>query len=456
MDVFQEFKKAVEGKRLIQPGDKILVGYSGGPDSAALVHLLLRLRSEFPLGIVLAHFNHRLRRTAERDERFVRKAAGRWNLPLFVKSRDVKTYARGKGINLEQAGRDLRYDFLRKTAAKTGANKIATGHTMNDQAETVLMRLLRGTGRHGLAGISAMVEGTIIRPLLDLERQSLLGYLREQGVKYRRDETNEDRRFLRNKVRLVLIPYLQRNYGAGIVRGLVRLAALLRDEDDFLDKIAREKYQRLMRRAEKAGLLDVRHLSSFPKALARRCVRQFIQELRGDLRGISYTDVEAVLGLGEGKDLPLKKDLVLHRHGDWIFLKKKAAPRLSYQYLWNGRGILPIPEIGIGFEGRRIRRADVREYRFDDDARCYCDAGRLDFPLLVRRRYNGDRYQPLGSPGRKKLKEIFRARRISVPDRDKRPVFLSGGKIVWVPGLPVAEEFKLTSQTKTVFVISRL
>jgi len=456
MDVFQAFKKAVERNRLVRPGDKILVAYSGGPDSTALVDLLLELSREWPLEISLAHFNHKLRRTAARDEHFVRTMAGRWQLRLFVKGRDVKAYARRKRLNLEEAGRELRYDFLKMTAAKIGANKIATGHTANDQAETVLMRLLRGTGRHGLGGISPIVEGTIIRPLLGVERQSLEGHLRKRGLKFCRDETNENRRLLRNKVRLGLIPYLQKNYSAGIIRNLTRLASLLQDEDDFLDQVTRDRCRRLVMGEGTAQLLDRRHLSSLPIALARRCVRQFLRELKGDLRGISYDDVDAVLGLAEGKSLHLHQDLFLHRQGDFIFLRDKTRPRRPYQYLWDGRDTLPIAELGVEFQGKRIRKTKIREYLFDDATRCYCDAKKLHFPIFIRSRRDGDRYRPLGSPGRKKLKEIFRAKGIAVENRDRLPVFLCGEKIVWVPGLPVAEEFKLTSETKTVFVLTRL
>ena len=456
MDIFQAFKQTVERSRLIRPGDTILVAYSGGPDSTALVSLLVELGREWPLAIALAHFNHKLRQTADRDERFVRAAARRWELPLFVKCRDVKAYARGKGLNLEEAGRELRYDFLKMAAAKIGADKIATGHTMNDQAETVLMRLLRGTGRHGLGGISPLVDGTIIRPLLGIERQSLAVYLRRRGLRFCRDETNQDRRFLRNKVRLGLIPYLQKNYDEGIIRRLARLAYLLQEEDDFLDQVTREKCRRLVLGTGTAQRLDRRSLSSLPIALARRCVRQFLRGLKGDLRGISYDDVDAVLGLAEGKDLHLKKGLFLRREDDYIFRRETSRPPRSFQYLWDGRNTLPMSEIGVAFRGRRILKSSIREYLFDDASRCYCDAGKLDFPLIIRSRRDGDRYRPLGSPGRKKLKEIFRAKGISVQDRDRLPVFLCREKIVWVPGLPVAEEFKLTSQTKTVFVLSRL
>ncbi len=456
MQVFQAFRESVKRGRLVRPGDKILVAYSGGPDSTALVHLLLELRREWRIEIALAHFNHRMRRTAERDERFVRRAAERWALPLFVKLQNVRAYARRGRLNLEEAGRELRYDFLKRTAAKIGANKIATGHTMNDQAETVLMRLLRGAGSHGLAGIPPMVDGEIIRPLLGIERQDLARYLRKEKQSFCRDESNQDRRFLRNRVRLGLIPYLQKNYDPAIVRSLSRLAAITQAEDDFLDKVTREKCRRFIIHKGTARLLDMRRVSSLPEALARRCVRQYLRELIGDLRGISYHDADVLLGLGDGKDFPLKKGLVLSRTGGFISVKEKTIPKLRYQYLWDGRGVLPVREIDARFRAKRIKRDKIRGYRFGDAARCYCDADKLDFPLLVRSRLDGDRYRPLGSPGRKKLKEILRAKRIPVRDRDKHPVFLSGGKIVWVLGLPVAEEFKLTGQTKTVLALSRL
>jgi len=456
MDVLQAFKRAVERNGLVCPGDRVLVAFSGGPDSTALVHLLLEIRRQVPIDIVLAHFNHRLRRTAGRDERFVRAQAKKWRLPLVVQRQDVRTFAHRRGLNLEEAGRELRYAFLRKAAARAGAAKIATGHTMNDQAETVLMRLLRGTGSHGLGGISPVVDKMIIRPLLGIERRELESYLRGKKADFCRDESNLNRRFLRNKVRLELIPYLQRNYDPGIIRGLSRLASLVQEEDEFLDGLAREKCARLISTEGTARLLDMSRLSSLPKALARRCVRRYLLELKGDLRDISYGDVDAILRLADGKDFHLHKNLILRREKNLLFLKEKAVPQLRYQYLWDGRGILPIGEIGARFQGESIQKANVSEFLFDDGVRCYCDAGKLHLPLLVRSRREGDRYRPLGSPGRKKLKEIFRAKGIPVQARDRHPVFVSEERIVWVPALPVAEEFKVTARTKTVFLFQKL
>ena len=228
---------------MIVPGDRVLAALSGGPDSVALVALLLKLREEMPLEVRLAHFNHRLRDEAGDDERFVRDLADRWVLPSTAGSADVRSYASRGKVNLEEAGRDLRYRFLRQAAAAAGATKIATGHTMTDQAETVLMRLMRGTGLAGLAGIAPVVPGPpcpIVRPLLALAGPDLRAWLDAEGLPFREDASNRDCRFLRNRIRAELLPELARRYEPQIVAHLARLAGIVREDDELLHGFVRE------------------------------------------------------------------------------------------------------------------------------------------------------------------------------------------------------------------------
>jgi len=454
--ILERIKKTIQEYKLLEKKDRILVACSGGVDSTGLLNLLLELREEWSFELFLGHFNHKLRHAADEDEQFVRRMAQKYFLPLFVGSRDVSSYALTKKLNIEEAGRELRYDFLKKTALKIGKAKIATGHTMTDQAETFLMRLMRGSGLRGLGGIFPLVEGTIIRPLIQIERPDIEAYLKEKRIEFRTDESNLDRRFLRNRIRLDLIPYISKNFEPEIVSHLGRIASIIREEDNFLEKIAQEKTKKAVSKKNNRISLEVKPLSSLPRALARRVVRDFISELRGNLRAISFEDVESVLSLREGKEFPLRKDHVLRREKDQIFLKSKISPKIRYEYRWEGQAPLEIKELKLKFEGKKIKRGKSLPHDFDDQTRAFLDLGKLKFPLMVRDRREGDRYQPLGAPGQKKLKEIMRAKGIPLSERERRPVFLSGDKIAWILGLPVSEKFKVEEGTSDIFAIKKL
>ncbi|MDH7512946.1 MAG: tRNA lysidine(34) synthetase TilS, partial [Clostridiales bacterium] len=203
-------------------------------------------------------------------------------------------------------------------------------------------------------------------------------------------------------------------------------------------------------------LLDTRVLFSLPPGLARRIARIFLSRVKGDLRRISFGDIESVRSLAEGKEIHLPGRLTLRREKDKILLKSPRRPRIHYEYIWDGKKNLTIRELNLQFSGAKMTGWNKSDLRFDNGRRAYLDAAKFRYPLLVRSRREGDRYQPLSAPGRKKLKEIMRARGIPADERDRRPVFLSGDSIVWVLGLPVADPFKVTSRTKEVLVIEKI
>jgi tRNA(Ile)-lysidine synthase len=456
-DLLRTYRATILKYRMVVPGDRVLVACSGGPDSVALVALLLKLRDEMPLEIRLAHFNHRLREGAGEDERFVRSLAGRWVLPLVVGSRRVKTYAAKKKLNIEEAGRELRYGFLRRAAAESGATKIATGHTMTDQAETVLMRLMRGSGLSGLAGIAPVLAAEpcpVVRPLVGIARPDLQGWLAAEGIPFREDPSNLDRRFLRNRIRTELLPELERRYEPRVVAHLARLAEIVREEDELLGAFVRELADEFILRKGEDTFLDLRALPLLLPGLARRVAREYLRQVKGDLRDVSFEDVETLLVLGEGKDMPFRKGLVLRREEGRVGLKKTRPPTGAYEVRWDGRDEVAIPAAGMAFRGMRRNAAAWRPSSAKDDrAGADFDLDRLEFPLVIRNRRAGDIYRPLGAPGRKKLKEILRAKRIPAADRDRLPVVLSQGEIIWAPGLPIGERYKITGTTGSVFSI---
>jgi tRNA(Ile)-lysidine synthase len=458
--IFAAFKATALDGGLLVAGDRILAALSGGPDSVALAVLLLRLREEMPLDVRLAHFNHRLREEAGEDERFVRDLARRWVLPLDVGSADVRSYAAAKKLNLEESGRELRYAFLRRAASAAGSTKIATGHTMTDQAETVLMRMMRGAGISGLAGIAPVVPGEpcpIVRPLLGIPGPDLRAWLESEGIPFCEDASNRDRRFLRNRIRAELLPELERRYEPQVTAHLARLAGIAREDDELLGGFVRELADEFIIRKGREIYLDLKTLPLLLPALARRVVREFLRELLGDLRDVSYEDVAALVALGDGKEIALRKGIILRREAGHVALKKSPPKTGPYRYLWDGRGSLAVPAPGLIFRGsRRKMDGERRSLKADDSAGAVLDAAKLEFPLLVRSRRPGDLYRPLGAPGRKKLKEILRAKGVPTGERDRLPVFVSRGEIVWAPGLPVAERFKIDGGTAYAFRIRLL
>jgi tRNA(Ile)-lysidine synthase len=450
------FRKTIARFGLIRPGDRVLVAFSGGQDSAALLALLLDLRGEMPFEIFLAHFNHRLRPSAGEDADFAREVAAGAGLKAIVGSRDVRRFARRHKLNLEEAARILRYEFLRGAARRIGAVKIATGHTLTDQAETMLMRLLRGAGPKGLAGISPRPESALIRPLLGIRREEIADYVRKRGLAHRTDETNLDRRFLRNRIRLELLPVLE-SIEPAAVRQLGRLAGLLWDDEDLLDSVTATAWRELAGRRESVLALHAGALDGLPPALARRVVRKFLAALRGDLRGVTFEDVEGVLALRNGKSKTVRAGLVLRREANVLFpAGPEKRARKTPAIRWDGKKPVTIPGGWGRFEVSIMKNDGAEARAHDNRVEAALDASKVVFPLTIRGRKPGDRYRPLGSPGSKKLKEILRAKKIPLDHRDRLPVFLSGDDIVWIPGLPVADAYKVKSGTRRLLMIRRI
>jgi tRNA(Ile)-lysidine synthase len=452
--VFALFRQEVIARKLVEPGDHILLAYSGGPDSTCLLSLLQALREEIPFSLSLAHLNHGLRPAAAEDEAFVRQMAQRFSLPLVIRRVKVRSYARRHRLNLEEAGRQLRYTFLEETRQKLRATKIATGHTMDDQAETFLLRLFRGSGPRGLAGIYPQTETKVIRPLLGLRRHQVETYLKETGLPFCLDESNLDRRYRRNRLRLELIPLLEKRFDPKVVDHLARAADILRAEEEFLNQIEEQEAARVMREEGEVVLLDSQALSELHLALARRLVRRFLAKLRGDLREVNFREVEAIRRLEPGQEIHLRRRIKLVRLGSHILEKKTLNQWRRYQLLWDGKGVVTIPGLGLKFSGRIVKGSELPP--FNDTERACLRADLLRWPLLLRPRQPGDSYQPFGATKPRKLKEIMSDRRLPASLRPFLPVFLSGKHIIWVPGCPVAEAFKVSLADDEVFIIEKI
>jgi tRNA(Ile)-lysidine synthase len=302
-------RRTIRRHALCPPGTRLLVGLSGGSDSVALTLIMRELSRHGGFDVVaLAHLNHRLRATAERDERFCRELAAALGLPLVTEAIDVRGYAQTQHLSLEDAARRLRYDFLDRAAAEVGADRITVGHTQDDQAETFLLKLIRGAGPTGLGGVYPR-RGPVVRPLLDASRRDLRAYLRSQGQAWVEDETNDDVENPRNRIRAVVIPELDRVYGASTSGAIARAAALVREDGQWLEELSDRRFDHLVRQDAKArreGVPDhdvleipADALRAEPEPIRRRVVRKALRML-ADGHEVALEHVESVMEVLSG------------------------------------------------------------------------------------------------------------------------------------------------------------
>ncbi len=289
-------------RKFFSPGDSVLIGVSGGADSVALLHIMIRLAPKYSLRLGIAHINHSLRgEDSDKDEAFVSDLAQQSDLPCYIAREDVSGYQKTRKLSLEEAGRQIRYAFFEKIRSEHRFDKIALAHHADDNAELVLMYLLRGSGVSGLSGIPPQRSGNIVRPLLDISRCEILNFLNRHNMPYRTDDSNSDIRFLRNKIRHCLIPTLQ-EYNPNISEALNRLSAILRSEDEWMQSEIDTIFDECVSEFQNNRILfDVSIFNHHHIAIRRRLVRRAILLLKGNTRRITFEHVESVLQLSENK-----------------------------------------------------------------------------------------------------------------------------------------------------------
>jgi tRNA(Ile)-lysidine synthase len=443
----------IRRQELLKAGDRVGVAVSGGADSVALLRLLLDLQRE--LGIVLSviHFNHKLRgEEADADEGFVVRLAQHRGLELHRGSDDVKVLAGKLHLSTEAAARQLRYQFFRRLLAETRLNRIATGHTLDDQAETVLLRLVRGAGTRGLAGIYPRLtvavsrfSASIVRPLLNTRRKQLEAYLREIGQEWREDSSNRDLRHARNRVRHGIVPRLERSLNPAVRETLAETAEIARAEEEYWqDELSRvlaavwDKERRTLRRRELAAL---------PSALQRRVVRAAAESL--GLR-LEFKHVEEIFSAAKSAMLP--EGWILMRTGNGLQFEPPGArtrrPSSDYEYVLAVPGKVQVPEAEAWFEAA-IVPAGAAGYNADQ----LFDPALLQKELTVRNWRAGDRFWPAHSKSPKKIKELLQERRVTGTVRRLWPVVASGEEIVWARGFPAPARLRPREDVAEVLAI---
>jgi tRNA(Ile)-lysidine synthase len=466
--LLNQMVRTVKQRRLFTPGQRLLVAVSGGPDSMALLSLLHELVRSWDLSLTVVHFNYGLRgRESDTDESFVRSWCDQWGIP-FIVQRPVLPKRRGVS-SLQAAAREVRYGAMKQIARDLNADRIVVGHTANDQAETMLMWMLRGAGLSGLAGMPYVREGIIVRPLLASTREEVLAYLDQKGLPHRHDASNDKPLYERNRIRKEVMPVLARLRPAA-VRVLQRQAEMLRDDEVYLERVADGVMSSLVSE-DQEGRQRFNHqgIASLPVALQRRLIRRVLRKADEQKRAPSLRVVEAVrqfLIKGRpGARLMMRSGLLIQKQ-DYAEFSRPPDGRLAEPPGADRRStaerLVTVPS--VMYWGRRSYRIQVQLMTRDEAVqlpptrsahRALFDADKSSEPLVVRRWQPGDRFHPTGMRGRtKKLQDLFTDLKIGREDRGDIPILVAPEGILWVIGKRQDERFVVRDSTTRCLVVT--
>ena len=468
--------KAIKEYGLIEKGDNVLVAVSGGPDSVALLLALIKLAGRFGFSLAAAHLNHCLRgKDAQEDARFVRELADRLDIPLTSEEVDIKAIRRRRGGSIEEVARAERYAFLCRAAKSMGCNKVALGHTLDDNAETALMNLLRGSGVKGLGGIPPRrrLDGIeVIRPLILVMKDEVLSFLQSEKASYRTDCTNKDTVFRRNKIRHELIPLLKRDFNSKVVSALSGTAAVMRQVDEYIEAELERLMGEIVEERRGRAVLKQARLARLHPFMRKEVIRRILADRFEAKAGLSQLEkVDRFVTDGRGGTMNVSDSVTISRQYSDIIIRKQRVKTEKFEQE------APVPgEIFLRYFGTRLSTeivikdalvSDLRQkpkpfskiwekisegkrvrlQEFFDAGKIHCDR------LLIRNRRKGDRYRPIGLGGDKSVREIFIDEKIPVSIRSKVPLLVNGREILWIMGYRVSEKYKVTGATKRVLKV---
>ena len=442
--------KNVQSVNLI--GASITVGVSGGPDSLAMLDMLHKISSKTRLTLNVAHLNHGIRgKKSEEDGEFVKKFCEALNIPCFIQTRDIPKIAKSESLSLETAARMERHRFLWEISDKCGASAIALGHTLDDQVESILMHLIRGSGLDGLKGMELMSDRTlagkkltIFRPLLSISRDAILNYCREQALNPRTDSTNSSLEFTRNSVRLKLIPILE-SYNPSVKKNLFRFSQIIAEDVNFLEKSSEDAWNLCVSNNNGILIIDTELFNDFPGALAYRILRRAIRVVKGSPDNISQTHLKSTLALAKSKNcnsinLPeqitarkMYNKLLIHKCGEIL----TDLPSIHFESRVSAPGITTIPgwQIETSVD---TAPTDYVENKMELGGHAWLDLDIKD-NLSVRKRSPGDIFHPTGMKNTKKIQDFMTDRKIPKDLRDRIPLLVGDNGIAWIVGWRTAD-----------------
>ncbi|MDD3223314.1 MAG: tRNA lysidine(34) synthetase TilS [Clostridium sp.] len=449
--------QTIEENHMFCKNDKVIVAVSGGPDSMCLLNTLYNLKSELHIDICAAHLNHCLRgKDADEDEEFVREFCRKKNIDFYSKRVDVNALCREKGQSCEMAGRTARYEFFEELKGKIGADKIAIAHNANDQAETILMHIMRGAGLNGLIGIRPVRDNVYVRPLIKVSRDEIEDYCRENKLNPKIDKTNFEYIYGRNKVRLDIIPYIKKNFNSDIIAALNRLSDTLSVDNKFIEDFSIKKYKIYC--YESSGKVTIKKEAFLEKeAIITRIIRRAISYLAKSTYNFEKKHILDIIYMqhkSTGSILSLPRNIeAYNNYGDIILrFDNINAKDYSKEYKLELKTCNNIKEYGYKVNIKIIKKDENIDFNTNRFVK-YFDYGKINEKISIRFRKNGDKFTPFGMKGTKKIKDIFIDMKISKPLRDKIPLICFDDEIAWIVGYRVSDIFKVTDETKDILEI---
>ncbi|MEW6619462.1 MAG: tRNA lysidine(34) synthetase TilS [bacterium] len=449
--MIEKVEKIIIQYHMLDEEDKVVIGISGGPDSVALSHILSRLQKKYKLTLYLAHLNHLLRKEAKQEALFVKEIAKSLKLPIVTAEIDILQDT-SKNFSIQQKARKVRYEFLIQTAKTLNANKIVLAHHHDDNFETKLMWLIRGCGATGIKGIPPVrkidEQLYIIRPLIKITKQEIIDYLKSHNLSFKTDTSNLKTDYLRNKIRLKLLPKLQ-EYNPKIKEVLDKLFTLWEIDDEYLEFLSKEEKNKVLSGKNK---VDLKKFSCLHQSIQSRILRQMIEEVKGDLQGITFKHIEAILNLikngpAQGSlNLPLNINIQREYDTLTIYHGDRVEEKGEEKYL-------KVPGITV-IDGLKIETQLIQKISLSTDLSTYLDYDKVQLPLLLRHRKKGDRFHPYGMVGSKKIKDFFMDLKIPKTKRDKIYLLEDKEGIISIIGLNrIDERVKITDLTKNILMI---
>lgn len=455
-DLVDKVKETIDEYNMLISGDKVLVSVSAGPDSMALLHTLLKLKNIYDINLHLFHLDHLTRKGQSSIEaQFVKELSEKLGLKLTLNVESAEKYAKKRGLSFETGARELRLNLIQKVANQEKITKIATGHNANDLAETILMRLMRGTGTKGMIGISP-TQGKFIRPLIYIFRDEIEKFCYENKINYRVDQTNLESYYFRNAIRNRLIPLMREISKKDFLKNLINFSKIYLEEDRFLNSLTKKIYYKISKRKNDDVYIPIIELKNLPPAINRRLLRLAIEEKKGELLDISFNAVEDIIDSLKNEteffEFNLPKFMKVVKDKENLVIKKIEKQKIFFKKEIPIEGTCILETLNLVIETKIVDGKDAKIK--DDKTTAYLDYESIIPKLYVRPWEFGDRFIPLGLDKGKKLQDFFVDEKIAREKRKTIPILVDSEKIVWIVGYRIDERVKVKPETRKVLIIN--